>query len=217
MKTKQLLVPLEALCVIAALLGCASTNRQVSESTLDGTSVNRDEGQFIERILKMGGAGDSPAPVGDSPTGTALSYDAERPLSLARTVVSAPHGGAPDGTGDSPVLLGNHVTNPFLAEPSRQVNPTQLELQKPDLNTNGPVTLDERQQFDTSAGPMENFRAFEVNGERQISTTEFLTPTPKNSKRYHFFGETENPNQGYVSWDRELFRQPGWQLFSIRF
>jgi len=33
-----------------------------------------------ECVLKMGGAGDSPAPVGDPPTGTALSHVAKRPL-----------------------------------------------------------------------------------------------------------------------------------------
>src|SRR5216117_2064189 len=56
------------------------------------------------RVLKMGGAGDSPAPVGDPPTGTALSHVAKRPFSLPRTVVSVPSGGSPDGTGGSPVL-----------------------------------------------------------------------------------------------------------------
>src|SRR6266487_368186 len=43
----------------------------------------------------MGGAGDSPAPVGDPPTGIALGHVAKRPFSLARTVVSVPSGGSP--------------------------------------------------------------------------------------------------------------------------
>src|SRR5437667_1235434 len=63
----------------------------------------------------MGGAGDSPAPVGDPPTGTALSHVAKRPFSLPRIVVSVPSGGSPDGTGGSPVLPGNHFPNTLLA------------------------------------------------------------------------------------------------------
>src|SRR5437667_6859637 len=62
----------------------------------------------------MGGAGDSPAPVGDPPTGTALSHVAKRPFSLPRIVVSVPSGGSPDGTGGSPVLPGNHFPNTLL-------------------------------------------------------------------------------------------------------
>src|SRR5712671_908902 len=56
----------------------------------------------------MGGADDSPAPVGDPPTGTAPSHVVKRPFSLPRIVVSVPSGGSPDGTGGSPVLPGNH-------------------------------------------------------------------------------------------------------------
>src|SRR5216117_859159 len=67
------------------------------------------------RVLKMGGAGDSPAPVGDPPTGTALSHVARRPFSLPRSVVSVPSGGSPDGTGRSPVLPGNYFANSFPA------------------------------------------------------------------------------------------------------
>ena len=89
----------------------------------------------------MSGAGDSPAPVGDPPTGTALSDVVAR----------------------------------------------------------------------------ENFRALDVDGDWQINATEFLTQPSKDSKRYHFFGDTDKTNDGYISWDRELFQQPGWQLFWIRF
>src|SRR5437867_9710716 len=59
----------------------------------------------------MGGAGDSPAPVGDPPTGTAASNVAKRPCSLARTVAPVPSGESPDGTGGSPVLPANHFSN----------------------------------------------------------------------------------------------------------
>src|SRR5437667_11543597 len=62
----------------------------------------------------MGGAGDSPAPVGDPPTGTALSHVAKSPFSLPRIVVSVPSGGSPNGTGGSPVLPGNHFPNTLL-------------------------------------------------------------------------------------------------------
>jgi hypothetical protein len=41
---------------------------------------------LLEPVLKLGGAGDSPAPVGDPPTGTAESSVAKRPCPLARTV-----------------------------------------------------------------------------------------------------------------------------------
>src|SRR5437762_13241398 len=57
----------------------------------------------MERDLKLGSAGDSPAPVGDPPTGTAEACLVNR-LSLARAVTPVPSGGSPDGTGGSPVL-----------------------------------------------------------------------------------------------------------------
>src|SRR6266705_3110417 len=58
-----------------------------------------------ERVSNMGSAGDSPAPVGDSPTGTAPSHVANRPFSLPRTIVSVPSGGSPDGTGVLPETI----------------------------------------------------------------------------------------------------------------
>jgi hypothetical protein len=93
----------------------------------------------------------------------------------------------------------------------------QLAFQKPDLDTNGAVTLDEWQRFDTNAGPKENFSALDVNGDAQINATEFLTQTPKHAKRYHFFADLEKTNKDYSSRGQEEFQQPGWQLFSIRF
>src|SRR5439155_22336009 len=61
---------------------------------------------ILKRVLKSGSAGDSPAPVGDPPTGTALSHTANRQLSLPRSVVLVPSGESPDKTGGSPVLPG---------------------------------------------------------------------------------------------------------------
>jgi hypothetical protein len=52
----------------------------------------------------MGGAGDSPAPVGDPPTGTRESKVTKEPFPLARSVVPVPPGESPDDTGGSPVL-----------------------------------------------------------------------------------------------------------------
>ena len=149
MKIKHLLAPLGAFCAIAALVGCASTNRQVSESSLDEKKLQRDE--------------------------------------------------APASTGHSqPVILDERA------------------VRKLDLNTNGAVTLDEWQRFDTNAGPKENFSAFDLNGDAQIKATEFLTQTPKHAKRYHFFADPENNNH-YSSLGQEEFQPPGVQLFSIRF
>src|SRR5207249_5837135 len=58
----------------------------------------------LERVLKIGSAGDSPAPVGDPPTGTAESNLGESASLSARTVASIPSGESPDGTGGWPVL-----------------------------------------------------------------------------------------------------------------
>ena len=71
-----------------------------------------------ERVLNRGSTGDSPgdspAPVGDSPTGTAPSHVANRPFSLSRTAVSVPSGGSPDDTGESPVLPINYFSKTLL-------------------------------------------------------------------------------------------------------
>ena len=100
---------------------------------------------------------------------------------------------------------------------SQQLNLNQLAFQKPDLDTNGAVTLDERQRFDTNAGPKENFSALDVNSDAQINATEFLTQPPKDSKRYHFFGDPERTNKDYSSRGQEEFQPEGLQLFSIHF
>jgi len=59
----------------------------------------------------MGSAGDSPAPVGDPPTGTGESDFAKRPLMLAPSIASIPSGESPDGTGGSPVLPKNEFSD----------------------------------------------------------------------------------------------------------
>ena len=120
-------------------------------------------------------------------------------------------------TGDPPVLPGNLFANTLLAAFSQQVNLSEPEFQKPDPDTNKPVTLDERQQLDTTVGARENFSALDETGDGQINLTESLKQVTKRSKLYQFFAGADTVNNGYVSWDKELFRQPGCQLFSIRF
>ena len=100
---------------------------------------------------------------------------------------------------------------------SQHLNLNQLAFQKPDFDTNGAVTLDEWQRFETNAGPKENFSTLDVNGDAQINATEFLTQTPKHSKRYHFFADPEKTNKDYSSRGQEEFQPPGVQLFSIDF
>src|SRR2546427_518452 len=59
-----------------------------------------------ESVRKAGGAGDSPAPVPDTPglTGSAERQLSEGPLVLARSVALVPSGESPDATGGAPVL-----------------------------------------------------------------------------------------------------------------
>ena len=42
-KIRRLFVPLASLCAVAALVGCASTDRQVSESSLDEKNLHCDQ------------------------------------------------------------------------------------------------------------------------------------------------------------------------------
>ena len=150
MKIKQLLVSLAALCAIATVVGCASTDRQASQSSFDVMNLNSNR----------------------KPSSAEFSQ---------------------------PLVLDDHA------------------FQEPDLDTNGAVTLDEWQRFDTNGGPKANFSALDVSGDTQINATEFLTQTPKHAKRYHFFADPEKTNKYYSSRDQGEFQQPGWQLFSIRF
>ena len=62
----------------------------------------------------MGSAGDSPAPVGDPPTGMAKRHREKGVLPLIRPAVSVPSGVSPDGTGESPVLPENDFSDTLL-------------------------------------------------------------------------------------------------------
>src|SRR5205814_5987671 len=70
----------------------------------------------LESVLKLGGAGDRPAPLGDPPTGTAASNVVKRPCPLAQTFALVPSGESPDGTGGSPVLPASHFSNTRLGQ-----------------------------------------------------------------------------------------------------
>jgi hypothetical protein len=50
-------------------------------------------------VRKMGGAGDSPAPVGDPPTGMGEVAAKKRASRLAADALAIPSGESPDGTG----------------------------------------------------------------------------------------------------------------------
>src|SRR4029450_9157287 len=58
----------------------------------------------LEPVLKLGSAGDSPASIGDTPTGTAKSNLPKRRSPLARTVDPVP-------SGESPVLPTSDSTH----------------------------------------------------------------------------------------------------------
>jgi len=76
---------------------------------LDRLARAREDFAFestLRACVKMGSAGDSPAPVGNLPTGMAERNFAKGPSSFIRIVPSIPSGESPDGTGESPVLPG---------------------------------------------------------------------------------------------------------------
>ena len=146
---KHLLAPLAAFCAIAALVGCASTNPQVSGSWFD-----------------------------------------QKKVELAEALAPAP---------SPPVILDERA------------------FQKLDLDADGAIALDEWQHFETSASPKENVSALDDNGDGQINVTELPTQAPKHSKRYHFFGDTDKTDDGFVSSEKEGLQQPGWHLFSFNF
>ena len=63
----------------------------------------------------MGSAGDSPAPVGDPPTGTSLDAPSKRLSSFAGDALPVPSGESPDGTGQWPVLPKTQSPHTLLA------------------------------------------------------------------------------------------------------
>src|SRR5262249_38929797 len=55
-------------------------------------------------LFSVGGAGDSPAPLGDSPSGTGSTPGCNKEVSVQAVLLPVPSGGSPNGTGESPVL-----------------------------------------------------------------------------------------------------------------
>lgn len=59
---------------------------------------------MAKRLFSVGSAGDSPAPLGDSPSGTGLALSYSKEVLVRAALLPIPSGGSPDGTGESPVL-----------------------------------------------------------------------------------------------------------------
>jgi hypothetical protein len=89
-------------------------------------------------------------------------------------------------------------------------------FRKPDLDTNGAVTLNEWQHFDANAGAKENLRPLNENEDGQFNATGFLTKAPKHFELYPVFGDAEQIGNNHFYWDQQEFQPQGLQLFSIR-
>src|SRR6266571_9034018 len=63
--------------------------------------------RLAERVRKMGSTGDSPVPVGDSPTGRARRLLSKGPSLFPPGALPVPPGESPGGTGQWPVLPRN--------------------------------------------------------------------------------------------------------------
>ncbi len=61
------------------LMGRARRCPPILFTGIFSTELHVDRLWVKERVLEMGSAGDSPAPVGDPPTGTAEVYSVKRP------------------------------------------------------------------------------------------------------------------------------------------
>jgi len=99
---------------------------------------------------------------------------------------------------------------------SQPVIPDERAFRKLDLDTNGAVTLDRWQDFETNVEAKENFSTLDEN-DLQINPTEFLTQAPKHSQLYSIFGGSDQTNNNDFSWDGQEFQPQGLRLFTIRF
>jgi hypothetical protein len=128
---------------------------------------------------------------GDSalPTNELLPFDA----------INSDHDGESSGELSLPLSLNERV------------------FQELEFNGDGAVTLDEWQQFDTSAGAKDHFGVLDENADGLINVAEFLTQAPKHPGLYRLFWDADKTNDSDFSWDREEFQPRALQLFSIHF
>ena len=108
----------------------------------------------------MGSAGDSPARVGDPPTGMAKRQREKRVLPLIRPAVFVPSGGSPDGTGESPVLPENDFSDTLRRRIN--VSASAVHFQAYSLNGN----LARKPELKWGAHARAVFRAVAENFER---------------------------------------------------
>ena len=91
-------------------LGAMDENK-VARGCISRVPFSLLDGQSQERVLAMVGLGDSPAPVGDAPTGMRAVPAVKSASGLALGALAVPSGGSPDGTGGSPVLPKKDLPN----------------------------------------------------------------------------------------------------------
>ena len=89
-------------------------------------------------------------------------------------------------------------------------------FRKLDLDTNGAVTLDKWQDFDTNVEAKENFSTPGENA-LQVNPAEFLTEAPKHAQPYSVFGGSDQTKNNDFSWDGQEFQSQGLRLFTNRF
>src|SRR6185503_6716171 len=75
-------------------------------------------------LFSVGGAGDPPAPLGDSPSGTGWTFACCTDVPLRTARLPVPSGGSPDGTAESPVPPTLRLPPPKLFAPAQQQRPT---------------------------------------------------------------------------------------------
>jgi hypothetical protein len=201
MKTKRLLARLAMCGIVAALVGCASTTRQVSESSPDDKNLQRDEAPSSKGL--------SQPVILDERTFQELDINGNGVVTLDewryfdRSAQAKDTFNALDENGDG------------------QIDRTEClsgrALQKPDPNDDGTVTLNEWQHVDASTGAKEHFNAPEENSDGRINSPEFLWQSPTHLTLYPLLGSTYKTQDSYPSWHEEVFQQPGLQVFAIHF
>jgi Ca2+-binding EF-hand superfamily protein len=201
MKTTRLFVTLATSCTVAALVGCVSTNRQVSESSLDEKNLKREE------IASSSGL--SQPVMLEERAFQGLDVNGDRAVTLDEwryfdtSARAKDTFTALDENGDGQINLIEFLTG--------------RAHQTLDLKADGTLTLNEWQHVDTSTEAKEHFHALDENGDGRINAPEFLWQSPAHLTLYPLLGSTDKTQGSYPWWHEELFQQPGLQVFSIRF